>query len=90
MCIRDSGKPANAFFETALPTLHTSAADALMIGDDIRGDIAGAQAAGVRGLLVRTGKFRPADLGGEIRPDGVLDGIGGLRHWWETHNGGRT
>jgi ribonucleotide monophosphatase NagD (HAD superfamily) len=29
-----------------------------MIGDDIFTDIDGAQAAGMRGVLVRTGKFR--------------------------------
>ena len=29
-----------------------------MIGDDIQFDVGGAQAAGIRGIQVRTGKFR--------------------------------
>jgi ribonucleotide monophosphatase NagD (HAD superfamily) len=33
-----------------------------MIGDDIRSDIAGAQTAGTKTLLLRTGKLRYADL----------------------------
>ena len=33
-----------------------------MVGDDIVNDIEGAQAAGLTGVLVRTGKFRDADL----------------------------
>jgi len=53
-----------------------------MIGDDIRGDIGGAQGADIRGLLVRSGKFRPQDLRGEIQPDGVIDSIADLPAWW--------
>ena len=55
-----------------------------MIGDDIRGDIGGAQAAGIAGALVRTGKFRPGDLGGDIEPQLVLDSIAQLPERWET------
>lgn len=54
----------------------------LTIGDDIRGDIEGAQAARIAGVLVRTGKFRPDDLGGDIRPDFVLDSIADLPQRW--------
>jgi HAD superfamily hydrolase (TIGR01458 family) len=77
------GKPARPFFEAALTTLASTAAETLMIGDDIRSDIAGAQAAGLKTLLVRTGKFRPADLETEIRPDGVIDSIADLPAWWQ-------
>ena len=55
----------------------------VMVGDDIRGDVGGAQAAGITALLVRTGKFRETDLSGDIRPAAVLDNIGGLPEWWE-------
>ena len=80
------GKPARPFFAAALAALGIEAAETLMIGDDIRGDIGGAQNAGIRGLLVRTGKFRPQDLQGEIQPDGVLDSIASLPEWWaEKH-----
>jgi len=75
------GKPAPAFFEAALNQLGVSAAQAVMVGDDIRGDVGGAQDAGIDGLLVKTGKFRPEDLDGEIRPDGVLGSIAELPQW---------
>jgi ribonucleotide monophosphatase NagD (HAD superfamily) len=32
-----------------------------MVGDDVRNDVTAAQAVGMRGVLVRTGKFRPGD-----------------------------
>jgi ribonucleotide monophosphatase NagD (HAD superfamily) len=53
-----------------------------MIGDDIEADIGGAQAAGLKGALVKTGKFRTTDLEGTIRPDVVLDSIADLPRWW--------
>jgi phospholysine phosphohistidine inorganic pyrophosphate phosphatase len=77
------GKPATPFFETALEMLGCDAEDAVMVGDDIVGDVKGAQAAGLRGILVRTGKFRAEDLEGEIRPHAVLDSIAALARWWE-------
>ncbi|MCG6860322.1 MAG: TIGR01458 family HAD-type hydrolase [Chromatiaceae bacterium] len=80
------GKPAVPFFEAALRAVGVAAGETLMIGDDIRGDVGGAQQAGIRALLVRTGKFQPADLRGDIRPDGVLDSIADLPQWWTAHN----
>lgn len=55
------GKPARAFFETALLDMGVLAQDAVMIGDDVNDDVGAAQNAGVAGVLVRTGKFRPGD-----------------------------
>ncbi len=55
------GKPSRAFFEAALGSLGCSGAQAVMIGDDVESDIAGAMAVGMAGLLVRTGKYRPGD-----------------------------
>jgi len=76
------GKPAPEFFHTALQRLQSRAEDSLMIGDDIRGDIDGAQRAGLKAMLVRTGKFRPEDLQGAIRPDAVAASIADLPGWW--------
>ncbi len=76
------GKPARPFFETALGQLGTNRAQALMIGDDIQGDIGGAQQAGIAGVLVRTGKFRQDDLAGDVEPDLVLDSIADLPDRW--------
>jgi HAD superfamily hydrolase (TIGR01458 family) len=78
------GKPERLFFEAALRAARAAAQETLMVGDDIRGDVGGAQQAGIRGLLVRTGKFRPEDLHAEIRPDGVLDSVADLPDWWQA------
>jgi HAD superfamily hydrolase (TIGR01458 family) len=73
------GKPAPAFFNAALAALGVDAADAVMVGDDIESDVIGAQALGITGVLVKTGKFRPADLDrpGQ-QPDHVIDDVGAL------------
>jgi HAD superfamily hydrolase (TIGR01458 family) len=73
------GKPAAAFFAAAVGDLGVDARRVIMVGDDIHADVLGAQDAGISGVLVRTGKFRPSDLeGNEEEPDHVLDGIGQL------------
>jgi HAD superfamily hydrolase (TIGR01458 family) len=56
------GKPAPAYFGAALGDLAVEPGRAVMVGDDILNDIGGAQAAGIRGVLVRTGKFQERDL----------------------------
>lgn len=76
------GKPAAPFFETALNQLNVTAEKTAMIGDDILGDIDGAQQAGLNGVLVRTGKFRPDDLHQVIIPFTVLDSVAALPAWW--------
>jgi HAD superfamily hydrolase (TIGR01458 family) len=78
------GKPARAFFDTALSMLGCMASECLMIGDDIRGDIAGSQACGIKAALVRTGKFSESDLQSDIVPDLLLDSIRDLPAWWEN------
>lgn len=53
------GKPSGEFFRAALEDI--SPEEAIMIGDDVKDDIAGAMAVGMRGILVQTGKYRPGD-----------------------------
>jgi HAD superfamily hydrolase (TIGR01458 family) len=72
------GKPAAVFFQSAAEKLGVPPGEVWMIGDDIRADIGGAQSAGLKAALVRTGKFREADLDGSVRPDAVLDSIAEL------------
>jgi ribonucleotide monophosphatase NagD (HAD superfamily) len=79
------GKPAKQFFQAALDTLEVRALNTLVIGDDIRGDIEGAQALGMTTVLVRTGKFRPEDLEQGIYPEVVLDSVAELPQWWAQH-----
>ena len=69
------GKPSKDFFLQAASHMRLEAEELLMIGDDLRVDVLGAQRAGLRSALVRTGKFRPSDLDGDVRPDWVLDSV---------------
>ncbi|KAL7748095.1 Haloacid dehalogenase-like hydrolase domain-containing protein 2 [Sorochytrium milnesiophthora] len=57
------GKPEAAFFRTALQDMQCSAGEAVMIGDDIVADIAGAKAVGMAAVLVKTGKYAAGDEG---------------------------
>jgi HAD superfamily hydrolase (TIGR01458 family) len=73
------GKPAGAYFGSALDQIGVPPARAAMVGDDVVNDVLGAQAAGLTGVLVRTGKFRPEDLErASGAPDVVLDSIADL------------
>ncbi len=50
-----------------------------MVGDDVVNDVLAAQAIGMTGVLVRTGKFRDVDLEREDgTPDLVLDSFAAL------------
>ena len=73
------GKPAPAYFHAALEMLGVSPDRAAMVGDDVANDVLGAQAIGMTGVLVRTGKFRPADLERtDGTPDHVIDSFADL------------
>ncbi len=73
------GKPAPDFFLLAARDMQVAAGQCAMVGDDIVTDIGGAQSAGMKTILVRTGKFRPKDLDGAIKPDVIIDSIADLR-----------
>ena len=80
------GKPSLAFFEAALEAVDADAERTWMVGDDLEADIAGAQRFGMKTVLVRTGKFRQAELDrSAISPDVVLDSIADLPQWLEDH-----
>ncbi len=73
------GKPSPEFFRLALKDVGVEAKDAAMIGDDIVTDVGGAQRLGMKGILVKTGKYREdlAKSSGVI-PDLTLESIAGL------------
>jgi len=79
------GKPSVSFFQAAAQQLQHPSEQLLMIGDDIQGDIAGAQRAGLKAMQVRTGKFQPTDLQQGITPDAIIDSIADLPNWWTQH-----
>jgi HAD superfamily hydrolase (TIGR01458 family) len=73
------GKPAAAFFATALAHLGADAAGTLMVGDDIENDVLAAQRQGLTGVLVKTGKYLPRALrDASGTPDHVLDSFADL------------
>lgn len=70
------GKPGQQFFHSALGSLGISPKEAVMIGDDICSDVGGAQACGMRGVLVKTGKYRPSDQNHpHIKPDAIVENL---------------
>jgi putative hydrolase of the HAD superfamily len=56
------GKPDPAIFAAALDALGVEPAEAVMVGNDVDRDLAGAAAAGVRGLWIQHGGDARADL----------------------------
>jgi HAD superfamily hydrolase (TIGR01458 family) len=55
------GKPSRAFFQQALDGAQCPPSEALMVGDDVFGDVEGALRAGMAACLVRSGKYQPDD-----------------------------
>ncbi len=77
------GKPARPFFEAAVRSLYEGRAQlgpTVMIGDRWDADVEGARAAGLLGLLVRTGTYEEGD-DQKGSPDGVLDSVADLPRW---------
>ena len=46
-----------------------------MVGDDIESDVGGAQTCGIKGILVRTGKYRPENEQHLIKPFAVVNNL---------------
>lgn len=72
------GKPERAFFELALKDLGLPHETVVVVGDDPELDIGGAQSAGLRGVLVETGRYRPITGETSIQPDLVLESVARL------------
>lgn len=70
------GKPSADFFRIALDDMGLHADEVVIIGDDIDSDVGGGQQAGMRGILVKTGKYRPQYAENcSVRPDWLLDSV---------------
>lgn len=79
------GKPATGFFHGVLHGLGCAPQEAAMVGDDVESDVGGALAAGLSGVLVRTGKFQhEAVEASGIRPTATIDSIADLPHLLEV------
>ncbi len=80
------GKPSRDFFAAVCNTCHVAPQQALMVGDDIESDVAGALHAGLGAALVRTGKYRQAFVDQYLKttgitPDAQLHSIAALPAW---------
>jgi HAD superfamily hydrolase (TIGR01458 family) len=79
------GKPSRAYFQAALDAVDAEPARTYMVGDDVEADVGGAQALGMHGVLVRTGKYRDEWLASSgVRPDAVLDSVADLPDYLES------
>ncbi len=83
-----AGKPSRVVFREAVRELAAEvggprlrAGDVAMVGDDLATDVGGAHRAGLRGILVFSGKtdeasFEAAEAGGRLRGPARPDGVG--------------
>lgn len=73
------GKPSAAFFNIALHELGLAPHEVAIVGDDIDSDIGGGQEAGIRGILVETGKYREEYAReSPVKPDVLLKSVAEL------------
>jgi len=75
------GKPSAAFFRTAAARTGVELGRLAVVGDDLESDVAGARAAGLVSIQVRTGKFDPARSAAALpaeRPHRVIDSLADL------------
>ena len=79
------GKPSTVYFNAALEAIDAEPSMTWMVGDDYESDIVGAQACGLKTVLVRTGKFRPdAVERSGVMPDAIISSIAQLPDFIET------
>ena len=70
------GKPSPEFFQIALDDIGLKPSEVAIIGDDIDADIGGGQQVGLKGILVRTGKYRQSYAeASSIKPNLIIDSI---------------
>jgi HAD superfamily hydrolase (TIGR01458 family) len=74
------GKPSPTFFRIVMDDLAVHPDHVIMVGDDVESDIGGAQKIGMRGVLVKTGKYREENVGRSgVRPDAIISSIAELK-----------
>ena len=79
------GKPAPECFRQSLALMEVAPERAVMVGDDVNSDVLAAQAVGLTGILVKTGKFRTEALQlAKASPDHVIESIADLPPLLET------
>jgi len=73
------GKPSSSFFDAALQSINLLKHEIIMIGDDIDGDIGGAQNFGIKAFLVKTGKYNENFVStSTVKPDKIIHSFNSL------------
>jgi HAD superfamily hydrolase (TIGR01458 family) len=73
------GKPSADFFQVALDDMALKPSEVAIIGDDIDADVGGGQQVGLKGILVKTGKYRQSYTeSSAIKPNLIIDSIADL------------
>jgi len=73
------GKPYPNMFRLAIQSWNVSPDSVIVIGDDIEGDVFGAKSAGMKSVLVKTGKFREDILAqSKTKPDHIIESVANL------------
>jgi HAD superfamily hydrolase (TIGR01458 family) len=73
------GKPSADFFQIALDDMALKSSEVAIIGDDIDADVGGGQQVGLKGILVKTGKYRQSyTKSSAIKPNLIIDSIADL------------
>ncbi len=73
------GKPSADFFQIALDDMALKPSEVVIIGDDIDADVGGGQQVGLKGILVKTGKYRQGYAeASSIKPNLIIDSIADL------------
>jgi HAD superfamily hydrolase (TIGR01458 family) len=76
------GKPSRLLFETLAREVGVELKQLVMVGDDAEVDVAQCIALGLRGVLIRSGKFRPGDeTRYDPRPSAILTNLAELPGW---------
>ena len=80
------GKPAPGFFTAGTENMGLAPGDVVMVGDDAEFDVAAAISAGLEGVLVKTGKYRPGvEKDVAPAPTAVVDDLASAADWILAH-----
>ena len=73
------GKPDPNMFRLAIRPWNVPPDSVFVIGDDVEGDVIGAKTAGMKSVLVKTGKFREDVLAqSKTKPDHIIESVASL------------
>ena len=79
------GKPSPLLFDLIAREAGVARESIVMVGDDAEVDVAASVALGMRGVLVKTGKYLDGDEAKQpILPTGFIAGIGALKDWLDS------